>query len=187
MPLSGFLNLPAVCFFKSIPDLFHSGSACGIQPFRAFTSQPAVVPFGTLSLPDVHAIFPVARKNLISKDSLTKWNLLCEKRSENLFSRRNHASKSRNRAPFQSEDLHKTFSWDLRFRSSPKAFSSASGNRQSPALSRRKKHSTVFCLRVAADFASGFHPFQTEARNGFLPDVKTKELPSSLSSGADSA
>lgn len=186
MPLSGFLNLPAVYFFKSIPGLFHSGSACGIQPFRAFTSQSAVVPFGTPYLPDVHAISPVARENLISKDLLTKWNLLCEKRSENLFSRRNHASKSRNLALFQPEDFHKTASWDLCFRSSPKAFSSASGNRRSPALSRRIEHSTVSCLRVATDFSSGFLPFQTEARNGFPLDSKTKELPNSLSSGADS-
>jgi len=80
VPLSGFLNLPAVFFFKSIPDLFHSGSAFGIQPFRAFPSQSAEVPLGTPSLPDVHAISPVARKNLISVDFLTKWNLLCEKK-----------------------------------------------------------------------------------------------------------
>jgi hypothetical protein len=112
VPLSGFLNLPAVYFFKSLPDLFHSGSACGIRPFRAFSSQPAAIPLGTLYLPDVHAISPVARENLISKDFLTKWNLLCEKMSENLFLRRNHISQSHNRALFQSEDLPKTFSWD---------------------------------------------------------------------------
>jgi len=112
VPLSGFLNLPAVYFFKSIPGLFHSGSAFGILPFRAFSSQPAVIPFGTLCLPDVHAISPVARENLISEDFLTKWNLLCEKMSENLFSRRNHVSQSHNPALFQSEDLHKTFSWN---------------------------------------------------------------------------
>jgi hypothetical protein len=186
VPLSGFLNLSAVYFFKSIPDLFHSGSACGIQPFRASSSQSAAVPFGTPYLLDVHAISPVARENLISKDSLTKWNLLCEKMSENLFSRGNHASKSHNSALFQPEDFHKTSSWDLRFRSSPKTFSSAQSNRQFPALSRRIELSTVFCLRVTHDFSSSFHPFQTEARNRFPPDLKTKEFPNSLSSGVDS-
>lgn len=186
MPLAGSLNLSAVYFFKSIPVLFHSGSACGIHPFRASSSQSAAVPFGTLYHLDVHAISPVARGNLISKDLLTKWNLLCEKMSENFFSRRNHGSKPRNLALFKPEDFHKTSSWDLRFRSSPKTFSSAHGNRQSPALSRRIELSTVFCLRVAHDFSSSFHPFQTEVRNEFLPDLKTRELPNSLSSGVDS-
>lgn len=187
MPLSGFLNLSAVFFFKSVPDLFHSGSACGIQPFRAFSSQSAAIPFGTPYLLDVHAISPVARGNLISKDSLTKWNLPCEKMSENLFSRRNHASKSHNSTLFQSEDFPKISSWDVRFRWSPKTFSSALSKRQSSALSRRIGLSTAFYLRIAYDFASSFLPFRTEARNRFLPDLKTKELPSSLSSGIDSA
>lgn len=187
MPLSGFLNLSAVYFFKSIPDLFHSGSAFGIPPFRASSSQSAVVPFDTLYLLDVHAISPVARGNPISIDFLTKWNLLCEKMSENIFSRCNHASKPHNLVLCQSEDFHETSSWDVRFRSGPKTFSSAPGNPQSPALSRRIELWTVFCPRVTHDFSSSLRPFQTEVRNRFLPDLKTKELPSSLSPGVDSA
>jgi len=122
VPLSGFLNLSAVYFFKSVPALFHTGSAFGIWPFRAFSSQAAAIPFGTPCPPDVYAISPVARGNLISQDSLSKWNLLCEKKFENLFSRRNHIPKtsqfgpvpirrfSQNRLmglalPVQSEDL----------------------------------------------------------------------------------
>jgi len=71
-PLSGFLNLPAVHFFKSLPVLFRTGSAFRILPFRAFSSQAAVMPLGIPCPLDVHAISPVARGNLISMDSLPK-------------------------------------------------------------------------------------------------------------------
>jgi len=53
VPLPGFLNLPAAFFFTSIPVLFHTGSAFGISPFRAFSFREAAIPLEIHFLPDV--------------------------------------------------------------------------------------------------------------------------------------
>jgi hypothetical protein len=73
VPLTGFLNLSAIYFFKSIPALFHAGSAHGILPFRAFSFQAAVTSLNTTFPPDVTIIPQVNLKNLLAIEPIT-WN-----------------------------------------------------------------------------------------------------------------
>lgn len=65
VPLTGFRNLTAIYFFKSIPALFHAGSARGISPFRAFSFQVDAIFFNITYPLDVTIIFQVTLEDLL--------------------------------------------------------------------------------------------------------------------------